>query len=147
MSEGDIQRRLSDAVERMQTSLSRTHFRPMMKQVHSCSIKCYDNANASDEQIQICEQNCANQIQACKKVFESEMNSFQNRLQRGIMDCQDQAQDKVTENVRNDSKKMEALQADMLKCVSACVDKHISNLPSLQKKIEGEIAAISRHSA
>jgi hypothetical protein len=44
-----------------------------------------DNANASDEQVSHCEQNCANVTQAYKQIFEQEMNSFQARLQRGIM--------------------------------------------------------------
>jgi hypothetical protein len=137
-SDGEIQRRLAAAVEKLQSNLSRTHFRPMMKQVHACSIGCYDNPNLNDEQLQICEQNCASQVQTYKHVFENEMNSFQNRLQRGIMECQDDAQDKVTDSVRADSRKLEAVQLDMMKCVSACVDKHIAMLPGLQKKIEGE---------
>lgn len=135
----EVQRRLTDAVERMQASLSRSHFRPMMKQVHSCSLKCYDNNNASDEQIANCEQNCMAHTQAYKQVFEREMGSFQNRLQRGASECQDAAQDRVTDSVRSDPQQMSKVQAEMDRCVSACVDKHISMLPGVQKRIESQI--------
>ena len=144
MSENEIQRRLSAAVEKVQLSLSRSHFRPMMKEVHSCSMKCYDNNNASDEQVANCEQNCASMVQAYKQVFENEMNSFQSRLQRGVMDCQDAAQDKVTESLRNNPQKMDALQTEMQQCIGVVVDKHISLLPGLQKKIESQINSIAK---
>lgn len=118
----------------------------MMKQVHSCSLKCYDNNSASDEQVAQCEQNCASYTQAYKQVFENEMNSFQNRLQRGVMDCQDAAQDRLTDEIRANPHNMVAIQAqaDMDKCVSAIVDKHIAMLPSLQKKIESQIDQFSK---
>ena len=85
----EIQRRLSSAVEKMQSNLSRSHFRPLMMKFHSCSLKCYENNAASDEQVAKCEQNCSALTQVYKQIFESEMNSFQNRLQRGVAVCQE----------------------------------------------------------
>lgn len=140
----EVQRRLTAAVDRLQSNLSKSHFRPMMRLVHACSIKCYDNDSTSDEQVSHCEQACAANTQAYKQVFEHEINSFQSRLQRGIMDCQDAAQDRVTEDARTNPSKMAAIQTDMDKCVSSLVDKHISMLPSLQKKIESQMDHIAK---
>jgi hypothetical protein len=136
-----IQQRLMTAVEKMQDSLSRSHLRPLMRAVHQCSLTCYDSPSSSDRQIQECEEQCARFIKVAHHIVESEIKTFESRLQRGFMDCQDAANDRVTEAVRADPKKVQAVQADMLKCVSAVADKHIALLPGIQKKIESEIKA------
>lgn len=57
----------------------------------------------------------------------------QNRISRCAMDCQDAARDKITENTKESD--IARFKEDMEKCVVNCVDTHIAQLPSLEKRL------------
>jgi hypothetical protein len=68
------------------------------------------------------------------------MNSFQDRLSRCAMACQDEARDKYSQS--NDEA---GAQKVMYSCMSTCVDRHLALLKSVQGTIEREIDSVAKH--
>lgn len=99
---------------------------------------CFDNKNATTAQIDACLANSSRFVQASQQVIQSEMNQFQNRLQRCVMDCEDAARDKFP-NLEKNPGQLDKAQAHMLSGMSSCVDKHIALLKSVKQKIESDM--------
>lgn len=68
-----------------------------------------------------------------------EVNQFQNRLNRAMMDCQDQARDMVTGDIQNDARQMRKFENTILSCMSKTVDHHIGLLDPMAKRIERDL--------
>ncbi|CAK4096665.1 unnamed protein product [Aphanomyces euteiches] len=136
MADGDI----NQAVNKMMESLDKSTFRPMQKNGYVCSVKCFDNKDCSAEQLQACIQRCQEPVAQVQNYLNQELSSFQNRLQRCAMDCQDRAQDGLS--ARPSESEIASAQSNMEKCVSKCVDSHIKLLPALKKRIEEATSSI-----
>lgn len=55
--------------------------------------------------------------------------------------CQDDAQQMVTPDIQHDYGKMDVVQNAFMKCSSSCIDKSISSLPDLEKRLLSEMNA------
>ena len=58
---------------------------------------------------------------------------LQNRISRCAMDCQDAARDRITDKTTESD--VQLYKEDMERCVVKCVDTHIAQLPSLEKRL------------
>ncbi len=101
---------------------------------------CYDNKNASMNEIQNCLQNTQVPMQNIQQTIEHEMNQFQNRLQRGSQACQDEVRD----SFGNDTSKQAQAEKLYLQCMNKTVEKHIAMLPNIQTNLEREIDKFSK---
>merc|ERR1712122_471195 len=92
------QARVQDAVTSMVNSLDRTHIRKIQHGMYQCSMKCCENESSSMEEVQHCLDRCSQPVTHAQSYFQQELSTFQNRLQRCAMDCQDQVRDKLPAN-------------------------------------------------
>ena len=65
------------------------------------------------------------------------MNDLQNRLQRAAMACRDESGDRATSNPELNQQMLDA-------CIIGALDKHIQLVPSVQKRLEGKLAALMK---
>ncbi|RHX98381.1 hypothetical protein DYB30_007378 [Aphanomyces astaci] len=154
MAEADI----NQAVAKMMESLDKGTFRPLQvrtwrhleehltelscliqRNAYVCSVKCFDNKDVSAEQLQHCIERCQQPMAQVQNYMSQEMQTFQNRLQRCAMECQDRAKDSLSS--QPSESQISAAQAGMEKCVSKCVDGHIKLLPTLKKRIEDTVSS------
>jgi hypothetical protein len=134
-----LQRKLQDAVNTMMEDIDKKRLRIMQKNIYLKMASCcdIDNPNNREE----CLQRTTIPIQKAQQLIQNEMNSFQNRLQRCSMACEDDVKDKF--DITNE-KDMDKIQKYHLNCASQCVDKQLSLLKGIQSKIEKDIDQLAR---
>lgn len=86
----------------------------------------------------------------CRKTYEclryyppQETGQFQNRLNRAMMDCQDQARDMVKPGMENDPAALTKVEGHVLKCMSKTVDGHIKLLRPMKDRLVSEIKKLT----
>ena len=72
-----------------------------------------------------------------------ETAQFQNRLNRAMVDCQDQARDMIKPGMDDDPQGLAKVEEEMLKCMSKVVDSHIKLLNPMKERIVGELKKLS----
>lgn len=136
-TEQDLQNRMQKAVDDMMDRIGKSHLRPMTKNAYLKMASCYDFS--SNSTIDSCVQNAAQPLQVSQQMVQREMQSLQNRLQRCSMDCSDSVQDSFD---LSNPKDRDAAQKKLLSCNTACIDKHIAMLKSIEAKLGKELDAL-----
>lgn len=67
--------------------------------------------------------------------YEQEVGQFQNRLNRNMQECQEQARDMIQPGMENDPNKMAKVEQALISCMSKQVDEHIKLLRPLKDRI------------
>jgi len=121
--------------------VERTSVRNIARKGVECVLKCYDKAGSTGpgDALENCVANCQNPSRQANHYVQQEVQSFQNRLNRSMMDCQDRAKDMMYPGVENDAKKMGKVEDTLLACMSKHVDDHIKMLVPLRKRIDAEL--------
>ena len=129
-------------VSSMVDEIERLKLRPVARKMHSCIVSCYDKAgkNGRKEQIEQCTQQCQMPYQTAGAVTQQELGNFQNRLQRAMMQCQDDAQGMITPDMGEDSRKMKRVEESMLKCIEGVVSKSRDGLKPMKQRIESQMS-------
>jgi hypothetical protein len=83
-------------------------------------------------------------MQQLDQYMQQEMQSFQNRIQRCAMECQDRARDALPTGGNPSESQMAAVEKDMKKCIDGCIDTHLKMLPTLEKRIGDAVSQIKR---
>lgn len=138
----DPNERLQRATEEMISSVAKTHLRPMHKKAFLCSAKCCDRLqDASHEEFQNCVSTCQQAPSQAEKMLSTELQNFQQRIQRCAMDCRDRAQDELpTDTSKHTPELMSKLQGQVGACVNKCVDSHLGTLKQVEKRFKSTIA-------
>ena len=120
--------------------------RPILRSSYACIVKCYDKAgkNGTSEQIDHCSRNCQASAQQAQAMVQNEVGQFQNRLQRAMMQCQDEAQDIVAAGSSNDARRMKKAEDALINCMSKTVDSHIGLLYPMKDRISKELKNIGK---
>ena len=100
---------LNKQITALQDELDLKVFRPLQKRAFDASSKCCDGSKSS-EQFQACLQRAGQETQHAEHAVMQELQAFQGRVQRCMMQCQDRAQTLV------ESKGVEKAQEVMEKC-------------------------------
>lgn len=66
--------------------------------MHRCAAKCCENTDSSLERVQHCVDTCGSNLQQAQNYVQREIETFQNRLQRCVMECNDDIRDKMGPN-------------------------------------------------
>ncbi|KAH7464766.1 hypothetical protein PRIC1_005623 [Phytophthora ramorum] len=136
--------KLQDAVTKMVDRLDRTILRSMQRDGYLCAAKVFENKNWSSDQLAAAVERCQMPTQQINQFMQQEMQNFQNRIQRGVQDCQDKAQDALPAGGNPSEAQIARAQKDMEKCVGRCVDSHISLLPNISSRIEQAVAQVKQ---
>ncbi|GLE00903.1 hypothetical protein PINS_up019375 [Pythium insidiosum] len=138
------EQKLNDAVSKMMDTLDRKVLRDFQKDGYVCAAKCFDNKSWSTEQLQHCVERCQMPMQQVQNYMQNELQSFQNRLQRCAMECQDRARDSMPSSGNPSDAQMAAIEKDMQSCFNHCVDSHLKLLPTLQKRVEDAVKQVKQ---
>mmetsp|Transcript_15826 Transcript_15826/g.34257 ORF Transcript_15826/g.34257 Transcript_15826/m.34257 type:complete len:150 (-) Transcript_15826:599-1048(-) len=132
--EGDLTK-MVDEIERFQ-------LRPLGRKMHACIISCYDKAgkNGRKEQIEQCSQQCQIPNQKAAAATQQEIANFQNRLNRAMMQCNDEAQGMITPDMQHDSRKMKKVEGSLLNCIQGAVNKSTAGLKPMKQRIESQMS-------
>mmetsp|Transcript_11462 Transcript_11462/g.19852 ORF Transcript_11462/g.19852 Transcript_11462/m.19852 type:complete len:150 (+) Transcript_11462:150-599(+) len=132
--EGDLTT-MVDEVERLK-------LRPLGRKMHACIVSCYDKAgkNGRKEQIEQCSQQCEIPYRTAGAATQQEIGNFQNRLNRAMQQCNDDAQGMVTPDMQNDSRKMKKVEDSLLKCIDGAIGKSREALKPMKQRIESHLS-------
>lgn len=130
--------RVEDAIKNLAVEIDKLRLRKMQADMHKCAAKCCENTEDSMERVHGCVESCSLDLTRAQHLVQSELEGFQNRLQRCVLQCNDEAKDKMgakptDSQVRMYTKEFEA-------CAVKCVDKHVALVPSMLKKMNEQLS-------
>lgn len=102
--------------------------------MHYCAAKCCENSNYSIDRVQQCVEQCSTPLSKAQRYVHKELDTYQNRLQRCVMDCNDDVKDKMGPNPSESDINKYTDQFE--KCAVKCVDKHVNLIPQMLKSIK-----------
>eukprot|EP00062_Callorhinchus_milii_P027827 gi/632991601/ref/XP_007884702.1/ PREDICTED: protein FAM136A-like [Callorhinchus milii] len=133
------QLRLQEAVDEMVQGLEKEQIRKMQAKMFRCSADCCENATASMHQVHQCIERCHTSLAQAQTTVTGELERFQNRLQRCIMECNDKARDGLDSGLKPDAVKREAEG-----CVRRCVSDHSLLVPSIARTLKHNLASLEK---
>lgn len=142
----ELNSRMEGEAKKSIDEIERTLLRPIARKAYACVVKCYDDAgqHGSTEQIDRCSRQCQGPYQLASNVLQQEIGQFQNRLNRAMMQCNDEASAMITPAVQNDARKMKKVEDTVLNCMSKTVDHHIKQLLPMKQRIEASLKEVSK---
>ena len=135
-----LNRKLQSAVDAMLSSIDENKIRPIQKKTYLAMAACYDNKNASSQQIEACIANNSQNVKICGQIVQQEMNQFQGRIQRCGADCEDSVRDRFT-NLQDQSV-MDKAQGQMNSCMSVCIGENLFHYRRICRS--GKLYLVSR---
>ena len=133
--------KLQGEVKACMDYIDKNHLRKMQRSSLTCSLTCLDKGgtSASSEQIQKCMQQCQIPLQQSQQIVQNEIQRFQQRIQRGMVSCQDEANDMVTPDVHNNPDKLRRIEDKMGSCFAKVMNQHIGMIGDMKKRIIGQL--------
>uniref|UniRef100_A0A6U1B6Y4 Uncharacterized protein n=1 Tax=Leptocylindrus danicus TaxID=163516 RepID=A0A6U1B6Y4_9STRA len=121
--------------------IEKKHLRKIQRQALTCSLACLDKGGekASTEELQRGMNQCQVPVQRAQQIVQSEIQRFQQRLQRGMANCQDQANDMVTPDVHNNPDKLRKIEDKMGNCFGQVIKEHIGMIGDVKKRIINQL--------
>ena len=126
--------KLDGKAKSMLDEIEKVHLRPLARQSYLCAASCYEKAGktGSSEQIQQCVHTCQIPFQQAQGFVNDEVQQFQDRLTRAMMQCNDEARDAM---MYSGTKNGDSADAEVAKCFTTCVDKHIKLLDAMKSRL------------
>ncbi|XP_018912183.2 protein FAM136A [Bemisia tabaci] len=106
----------------------------MQAKMHLCAAKCCQDKSNTYEDTQRCVQLCSEPLNNVKRFVEAEFKTFQNRVDRCLMDCNDSIQDSMGPDpspaeIQTHVKAFE-------KCAEKCLESHAGLVPKFLEKVK-----------
>ncbi|XP_005094393.1 protein FAM136A [Aplysia californica] len=127
------QARVQEAISKMVNTLDTGCLRKMQVDMYNCSAKCCENPKYSLDEVQKCIEDCSLDVNRAQAYLQNEIESFQNRLQRCAMSCQDKLKDQMP--VQPSDADVQRGRSSLEQCVVQCADSHVGLVPDLTKKM------------
>lgn len=89
----------------------------------------------------MCVENCSVSLNRAQNYVQKELESLQNKLQRCVMDCNDNIKVQMGDNPTE--VQVEKFTNLFEKCATKCVDSQVSYMPLLLKKMKNDLAQAS----
>ncbi|XP_026466977.1 protein FAM136A-like [Ctenocephalides felis] len=103
-------------------------YRLVEADMHRCAAKCCEDKDSSLSSVQSC-------VERCRRAFDKgELEGFQGRLQRCVMQCNDDIKDMMGPTPSD--KDVDKFTHKFESCAIKCVDKHIELLPQMMKAMK-----------
>ncbi len=110
----------------------------MISHVLFCVLR--SGKSGRQEQIDHCTQQCQIPYQKAGAVTQQEIGNFQNRLNRAMMQCNDDAQGMITPDMQHDARKMQKVEDSLLKCIDGAIKKSRDSLGPMKSRIESQLS-------
>ncbi|XP_055320099.1 protein FAM136A [Sitodiplosis mosellana] len=130
--------RVEQEMTRMVDDLDRSTLRKMQGEMHLCAAKCCDDKNGSIDAVQGCIERCSAPVNRAQQYVQKELGEYQGRLQRCVMQCNDDIKLEMPPNPTEDE--ISKYTNKFERCAVSCVDKNIELLPKLFKTIKTVLA-------
>ncbi|XP_025270768.1 protein FAM136A-like isoform X1 [Camponotus floridanus] len=127
-------KRVEDNMTKIVEEIDKTYLRKMQRDMHKCAAQCCENETYSIQKVHNCVENCSSSLNKAQQYVQGEFERVQNRLQRCIMECNDNIKDKVGPNPTQIE--MDKYSEEFEKCAITCVDSYCKLLPSLEKTMK-----------
>ncbi|GIY87078.1 hypothetical protein CDAR_255861 [Caerostris darwini] len=126
--------RVKEAINALLEDIDRSCMRSMQRDMHLCAAKCCDNRSLSMEETHHCIEGCSKTINEAQTFMQNELTNFQDRIQRCVMQCQDNIRDKITPSTTE--AEVSGFKKNFESCVVKCADTHIDLIPSTLKRMK-----------
>ncbi|XP_060072512.1 protein FAM136A-like [Ylistrum balloti] len=133
------QARVQNAVTARSEELEKGQIRGIEAEMYRCNLKCVENQSYTVEDKDRCLERCSSRMMQIQKYVQSEMEAYQNRLQRCAMDCQDKARDKLSGSPKESE--FDKIRGEMEKCMIKCADSHVDLVGPMFKRMATSIAS------
>ena len=104
-------------------------FAGMEREMHLCAAECCSDDLTSINEVMACKERCEAPLMRAQKYVQSELERYQESLQRCVLSCQDDIKDKVTPNTSEAD--IEKYKREFDVCGIKCCDTSVAKLPSL----------------
>lgn len=129
--------RVDGALKKLASDIDKQCLRKMQADMHMCAARCCSNSEDSMEKVHNCVQSCTVNLARAQKYVQDEIENFQNRLQRCVLQCSDEASDKLGVNPTESQVRM--YNNEFEGCAIKCVEKHINLIPTMLKNMHDEL--------
>ena len=130
--------RIERAVTEMIDDMDKAHMRKMQTEMHLCAAKCCQDMTCSVDSVQRCVERCSQPLTNAQNYVQNELGEFQGRLQRCVMQCNDDI--KVKMPADPSAADVSKYTGQFERCAVQCVDKHVGLIPTLMKTIKTVLA-------
>ncbi|XP_028155647.1 protein FAM136A [Diabrotica virgifera virgifera] len=130
--------RIEQEMTKLINELDLQYLRKMQADMHRCAATCCDNRDGSLEQVQKCVERCSTKIHWAQSYVQTEMDHLQNKLQRCVLDCNDDIKLKMGPNPTDSE--VQKFTAQFETCATKCVDSQVEYIPSLLKRMKANIS-------
>uniref|UniRef100_A0A0K8TPY8 Protein FAM136A n=1 Tax=Tabanus bromius TaxID=304241 RepID=A0A0K8TPY8_TABBR len=130
--------RVEQEMTKLVDEMDRSHLRKMQAEMHRCAAMCCEEQTASLDTVQRCVERCSIPLTKAQKYVHTELEGFQGRLQRCVMQCNDDV--KVKMSPSPSEMEIAKYTDEFERCAIKCVDKHISLIPNMLKTIKSVLA-------
>uniref|UniRef100_A0A7N0UQA9 Protein FAM136A n=1 Tax=Kalanchoe fedtschenkoi TaxID=63787 RepID=A0A7N0UQA9_KALFE len=132
-----LRRKLNEVNFAAQAQLSgvQDHVHFTLQQAYfKCAYECFDRRRKQEE-ISNCVEHCSVPVVSAQHLIENEMATFQERLQRSLMVCQDKFETAKLQQIRTEAWK------NLESCVDQSIQESIGTLPRLVGKLKLELSS------
>ncbi|KYN03367.1 PREDICTED: protein FAM136A-like [Cyphomyrmex costatus] len=127
-------KRVEDHMTKMVEEIDKMYLRKMQSDMHKCAAQCCENESYSIQKVHTCVENCSSSLNKAQQYVQGEFERVQNRLQRCIMECNDNIKDKMGPNPTQTE--VDRYSEEFEKCATKCVDSYCELLPILEKTMK-----------
>jgi len=127
-------KRVEDHMTKMVEEIDKTYLRKMQRDMHRCAAQCCENETYSIQKVHNCVDDCSSSLNKAQQYVQGEFERVQNRLQRCIMECNDNIKDKMGLNPTQ--REVDKYSEEFEKCATKCVDSYCELLPTLEKTMK-----------
>ena len=133
--------KLQSEVKQCMDFIEKSHLRKIQRQSLVCSLECIDKAsrNATSDEIHHCMKKCQIPLERGQHLIQNEISRFQQRLQRAMVTCQDEANDLVTPDVHSNPDKLRKIENKMGNCFAKTIQEHIGMIGDMKKRIISQL--------
>lgn len=130
------QQDLQDAVNKTIQEVNEGVLYKLQKESYLSLAKCMDlkNSSAVDE----CSDKATMKVQLAQSIISDEFRSFQTKLDKCSLSCQDMIRDKYPQ-MDNNLNNAQVVQIEYNLCQNDCIDQHMSLMNGLSSKIIHDI--------
>ncbi|CAH8511892.1 hypothetical protein MS3_00006448 [Schistosoma haematobium] len=132
------------AIEKELGNLDIAYLRKIQANYFQCGLKCCEDPDASITEVQHCVERCEVPLSKAHEIMQSEVSSFQARLQLCASECANQARDKLPSNATESQ--LKNAQREILACSQKCVDNQLSKgLPALIIRLKDQLRKLKQN--
>lgn len=102
--------------------------------MHYCAAKCCENNDLSMDSVQNCVERCSQPLTRAQSYVQNQLQNFQKKLNHCVLECNEEIRDRMP--VKPSQDEITKYTIEFQSCATGCVDRHISLIPNLIKKMK-----------